>query len=71
MSFLDKMKKAGKSVVDAGAKTMLKVRILPCQRECFPGSHSPRLDECAQLYTAVNDWIAESTRHEVVAVSKG
>jgi hypothetical protein len=25
MSFLDKMKKAGKSVVDAGAKTMLKV----------------------------------------------
>ena len=26
MSFMDKMKKAGKSVVDAGAKTMLKVR---------------------------------------------
>ena len=25
MSFLDKMKKAGKSVVDAGAKQMLKV----------------------------------------------
>jgi len=25
MSFLDKVKKAGKSVVDAGAKTMLKV----------------------------------------------
>jgi hypothetical protein len=28
MSFLDKMKKAGKSVVDAGAKTMLKVSLL-------------------------------------------
>lgn len=27
MSFLDKVKKAGKSVVDAGAKTMLKVRL--------------------------------------------
>lgn len=27
MSFLDKMKKAGKSVVDAGAKQMLKVRM--------------------------------------------
>jgi hypothetical protein len=26
MSFLDKMKKAGKGVMDAGAKTMLKVR---------------------------------------------
>jgi hypothetical protein len=26
MSFLDKMKKASKSVVDAGAKQMLKVR---------------------------------------------
>jgi hypothetical protein len=26
MSWMDKMKKAGKTVVDAGAKTMLKVR---------------------------------------------
>jgi len=30
MSFMDKMKKAGKSVVDAGAKTMLKVRLYCC-----------------------------------------
>mmetsp|Transcript_56950 Transcript_56950/g.159830 ORF Transcript_56950/g.159830 Transcript_56950/m.159830 type:complete len:127 (+) Transcript_56950:86-466(+) len=33
MSFLDKMKKAGKSVVDAGAKTMLKTDILFLERE--------------------------------------
>jgi hypothetical protein len=29
MSFFDKMKKASKSVVDAGAKQMLKVRCVP------------------------------------------
>ena len=49
MSFLDKMKKAGKSVVDAGAKTMLKVRILPRQSECIPVGYSARLAEGAEL----------------------
>lgn len=34
MSFIDKMKKAGKSVVDAGAKTMLKVRPRQCVCVC-------------------------------------
>jgi hypothetical protein len=28
MSFMDKIKKAGKGVVDAGAKQMLKVRVI-------------------------------------------
>lgn len=33
MSFIDRMKKASKSVVDAGAKTMLKTDILFLERE--------------------------------------
>ncbi|KAL7581771.1 hypothetical protein ACA910_022304 [Epithemia clementina (nom. ined.)] len=33
MSWMDKMKKAGKSVVDAGAKTMLKTDIMFLDRE--------------------------------------
>jgi hypothetical protein len=33
MSFLDKMKKAGKSVVDAGAKQMLKVGVISISGE--------------------------------------
>mmetsp|Transcript_103056 Transcript_103056/g.154480 ORF Transcript_103056/g.154480 Transcript_103056/m.154480 type:complete len:129 (+) Transcript_103056:113-499(+) len=33
MSFMDKLKKAGKGVVDAGAKTMLKTDIMFLERE--------------------------------------
>jgi hypothetical protein len=40
MSWMDKMKKAGKSVVDAGAKTMLKVRPVRPVILVFPSHES-------------------------------